>query len=178
MKKSMKEQVVEQYPELEYVDIFNSDGEVNWAEASSNIALSEDFIRQYADEVDWESISERYLSKMIEILNHKYEMCLAIEELGELSKEVAPLFEGKIILDFISVNGFSESFMHDFRDRLNWCNLVSSQALSEDFLDDHLVDLLALNDFALQKLVNGELPSKLSADATEKLIIVLESRNS
>ncbi len=75
--------------------------------------LSEDFIRKFADKVDWHSIS-----------SHQ-----------EISENFIREFQDKVDWKMISQKkNLSEDFIREFQDKFNWYLLVSCHSPSEEFL--------------------------------------------
>jgi len=91
--------------------------EVDWSRISIHQTLSEEFIREFQDEVDWEKISY-----------YKY-----------LSEEFIREFKDKVNWFNISYNQtLSETFIREFKDNLNWGYISKYQILSSRFIDEFI----------------------------------------
>ena len=84
-----------------------------WYEVSEHEGLTEDFIREFQDKVDWDCISE----------------C------QRLSEDFIREFKDKVYWYWISKNQYlSEDFIREFQYRVNWSIISEYQPLSEDFI--------------------------------------------
>lgn len=85
----------------------------NWVDVSSHRYLSEDFIREFKEEVDWRRISA-------------YQ---------KLSEDFIREFKDKVVWLWIVINqNLSEDFIREFKDRVGWVVVSAYQKLSEDFI--------------------------------------------
>lgn len=87
----------------------------SWEELSENVELSEQFIRDFKDDVDWEHIS-------------MYQ---------KLSDPFIRDFKDKVDLDWISKHQrLSESFIREFKNKVDWEYISMYQKLSNDFIEE------------------------------------------
>ena len=85
----------------------------NWMNLSGHRGLTEDFIREFADDVDWYWISARQ----------------------PLSEDFIREFKDKVYWDLISeFQQLSEDFIREFKDTVDWYGIARGQRLSEDFM--------------------------------------------
>ena len=91
---------------------YTSLNDVNWTLISKHQKLSEDFIREFKDEVAWTRISS-------------YQ---------KLSEEFIREFQDKVYWSHISsYQKLSESFIREFKDKVYWDNISDIQKLSDNF---------------------------------------------
>ena len=92
----------------------------DWQLASRHEGLTEDFIREFQDEVDWDWITE----------------C------QELSEDFIREFKRKVDWDYISkYQRLSEDFIREFKNKVNWYWISKYQHLSERFIEEYKVIL-------------------------------------
>ena len=98
--------------------------------------LSEDFIREFADRVDWDTISanqhlsEEFIREFKDRVDWFY-----ISEYQHLSEDFIREFKDRVHWGCISnYQNLSESFIKEFADKVNWYWISDCQRLSEDFI--------------------------------------------
>jgi hypothetical protein len=98
--------------------------------------LSEDFIREFKDRVNWDHVS-RY-QKLSEnfIREFKGEVSwFYISEYQKLSENFIKEFKDRVYWDYISMfQKLSEDFIRKFKNRVEWDHISEYQNLSEDFI--------------------------------------------
>ena len=133
----------------------------NWERLSLCESLTEDFIQEFKDKVDWFSISrsphlsEAFIRKFADTVDWSYisaYQCLSEAFLREFQDRVAwdwivkyqPLsedfireFKDKVNWNYISANQhLSENFIREFKDEVNWAWISRSQHLSKEFIEE------------------------------------------
>src|SRR5574344_112363 len=94
---------------------YKSINEVNWVCISIYQKLSEDFIREFQDNVDWNCISQSQ----------------------KLSEDFIREFQNKVYWNWISQSQkLSENFIREFKNEVNWVCISIYQKLSEDFIKE------------------------------------------
>ena len=110
--------------------------EVDYETISTYQLLSEDFIREFADRVDWDTISVyQHLSEdFIREFKDKVDW-FYISEYQHLSEDFIREFKDRVHWGCISnYQNLSESFIREFADKVNWYWISHYQRLSEDFI--------------------------------------------
>ena len=112
--------------------------EVDWCWISTYQNLSEDFIREFADKVDVFYISRyQYLSEgFIREFAHKVDW-FCISKYQHLSEGFIREFKDKV--DWFCISKYqylSEDFIREFKDRVNWYFISECQHLSKEFIDE------------------------------------------
>ncbi len=99
----------------EFLDKFKEKLTINdWGLISDKIKLSEDFIREFQDKLDW--------------------ICVSYYQ--ELSEEFIREFKNKVYWNNISYNQkLSEEFIKEFKDDVNWNIIYLNQELSFEFME-------------------------------------------
>jgi len=91
---------------------------VHWYHVSSCQKLSEGFIREFKDRVDWDLISSHQM----------------------LSEDFIREFKDKVNWHLISSRQkLSEDFIREFKDKVNWYLISSYQKLSKDFIREFML---------------------------------------
>ena len=105
---------------------------INWKHVSRCQKLSEDFIREFQDKVNWKEIS----------WNQK------------LSEDFIREFQDKVYWNNISsFQTLSENFIKEFQDKVHWNNIFQHKKLTESFLKNDFPNLPKTQDiFMLQNL--------------------------
>ena len=86
----------------------------NWEFYADN-TLTEDFIREFKDKVDWEYISE----------------------FQKLSEDFIREFKDNVSWSFVSINQkLSENFIREFQDKVDWFLIYAYQTLSKEFKEE------------------------------------------
>ena len=109
---------------------------VDWDCISECQRLSEDFIREFKDKVDWYWISKnQYLSEDF-IREFQYRVNWSIiSEYQPLSEDFIRKFADKVDWEYISdYQHLSEDFIREFKNRVYWSRISKYQHLSEDFI--------------------------------------------
>jgi len=89
---------------------------VDWECISNNYALSENFMREFQDKINWNIISAYY---------HK------------LSENFIREFKDKLGWDYISMNQkLSENFIREFQNDVYWNYISEYQNLSKNFKEE------------------------------------------
>lgn len=90
-----------------------------WEWISEGFKLSEDFIREYKDQVDWKRISRNQT----------------------LSKSFIREFKDQVDWWFISRHQtLSENFIKEFKDRVDWTAISYYKTLSKEFIREYRVE--------------------------------------
>ena len=107
-----------------------------WKEISISQKLSEDFIREFQDNVDWISIS--MYQKLSESFIREFQDKVNwgnISWYQKLSENFIREFQYEVSWYGISSHqNLSENFIRDFQDNVNWFRISKYQKLSEDFI--------------------------------------------
>ena len=108
----------------------------NWARLSLCESLTEDFIQEFKDKVDWTCISryphlsEDFIRKFADRVDWYY-----ISTYQYLSENFIREFNDWVYWDAISYcQRLSEDFIREFKDKVNWYYISAYQHLSEDFI--------------------------------------------
>ena len=108
----------------------------NWARLSLCESLTEDFIQEFKDKVDWICISryphlsEDFIRKFADRVEWYY-----ISAYQYLSENFIREFADKVGWYWISrCQQLSEDFIREFKDKVNWYYISAYQHLSEDFI--------------------------------------------
>jgi hypothetical protein len=110
--------------------------EINWNGISFHQKLSEDFIKEFQNKVNWGGISfSQILSEgFIKEFKDKVDW-LCISRNQKLSEEFMREFKDRIDWNQISSNQIlSEEFIREFKDKVDWYFISRDQMLSEDFI--------------------------------------------
>lgn len=107
-----------------------------WIEISRHKGLTEDFIREFKNEVNWNFISRcQHLSEDF-IREFQYEVnwdYIAADQ--QLSEDFIREFANRVDWEYISIyQHLSEDFIGEFMHKIDWCLILKYQHLSEDFL--------------------------------------------
>ena len=112
--------------------------EVKWGYISAKQHLSEEFIREFADEVDWVgfSLCQRLSEDFIrEFKNEVGWYC--VSKYQRLSEDFIREFKDWVYWDAISYyQRLSEDFIREFKDKVDWDKISTHQHLSEDFIEE------------------------------------------
>ena len=108
----------------------------NWARLSLCESLTEDFIQEFKDKVDWICISryphlsEDFIRKFADRVDWYY-----ISAYQHLSENFIREFADRVAWDWIvKYQPLSEDFIREFKDKVNWNYISANQHLSEDFI--------------------------------------------
>ena len=108
----------------------------DFSQLRKNFILSEDFILDFADNLDWfylsaeQPLSENLIRKFQDKVNWG-----KISESQKLSEDFIREFKDKVVWSNIcKFQKLSEDFMREFKDRIFWCDVCQYQSMSEDFM--------------------------------------------
>ena len=108
----------------------------NWERLSLCESLTEDFIQEFKDKVDWFSISryphlsEDFIRKFADKVDWYY-----ISAYQCLSEDFIREFQDRVAWDWIvKYQPLSEDFIRKFKDKVNWYYISAYQHLSENFI--------------------------------------------
>ena len=108
----------------------------NWARLSLCESLTEDFIQEFKDKVDWTCISryphlsEDFIRKFADRVEWYY-----ISAYQHLSENFIREFADRVAWDWIvKYQPLSEDFIREFKDKVNWYYISAYQHLSENFI--------------------------------------------
>ena len=111
---------------------------VDWICISRYSHLSEDFIRKFADRVDWyyisafQHLSENFIREFADRVAWDW-----IVKYQPLSEDFIREFKDKVNWNYISANQhLSENFIREFKDRVNWAWISAYQHLSKEFIEE------------------------------------------
>ena len=123
------------YINSQYVYTYDSLDDVNWIQLSY-CKLTEPFIREFQNKVDWESISWCQTLSEEFIREFKDEVYWSpISESQKLSESFIREFADMVFWDKISQHQvLSEEFIREFADKVDWTGISIYQTLSEDFI--------------------------------------------
>ena len=116
-----------------YQGVINGD---DWICISARQKLSEDFIREFEDNVDWgcisanQKLSENFIREFQDKVNWNW-----ISKYQKLSESFIRKFKDYVDWGSISKHQkLSESFIRKFKDYVDWESISASQNLSENFI--------------------------------------------
>ncbi len=116
----------------------NSD-KVNWSNVSVRQTLSEEFIERNSDKVDWchisafQKLSEGFIERNADKVNWDN-----ISSRQKLSEDFIERNSDKVNWNSISVfQKLSEGFIESNSDKVNWSNISACQKLSEGFIEQN-----------------------------------------
>ena len=111
---------------------------VDWFSISRYPHLSEDFIRKFADKVDWyyisayQCLSEDFIREFQDRVAWDW-----IVKYQPLSEDFIREFKDKVNWNYISANQhLSENFIREFKDEVNWAWISAYQRLSKEFIEE------------------------------------------
>ena len=111
---------------------------VDWFSISRYPHLSEDFIRKFADKVDWyyisayQSLSEDFIREFQDRVAWDW-----VVKYQPLSEDFIREFKDKVNWNYISANQhLSENFIREFKDEVNWAWISAYQHLSKEFIEE------------------------------------------
>ena len=112
--------------------------EVNWSCISANQHLSEEFIREFADELDWVGISLYQRLSEDFIREFKDEVgWYCVSKYHRLSEDFIREFADRLNWDTISIHQhLSEDFIREFSDKVKWDWIAKFQRLSKEFIEE------------------------------------------
>ena len=107
-----------------------------WIEISRHKGLTEDFIREFKNEVNWnfisccQHLSEDFIREFQYEVNWDY---IAADQ--QLSEDFIREFADRVDWEYISIyQHLSEDFIGEFMHKIDWCLILKYQHLSEDFI--------------------------------------------
>ena len=111
---------------------------VDWICISRYSHLSEDFIRKFADRVDWyyisayQHLSEDFIREFADRVTWDW-----LVKYQHLSEDFIREFKYKVDWTYISTyQHLSEDFIREFKGKVNWIRISKHQHLSEDFIEE------------------------------------------
>ena len=111
---------------------------VDWICISRYSHLSEDFIRKFADRVDWfyisayQYLSEDFIREFADRVTWDW-----LVKYQHLSEDFIREFKYKVDWTYISTyHRLSEEFIREFKGKVNWIRISKHQHLSEDFIEE------------------------------------------
>lgn len=123
---------------------YKSDSQIDFYEITKRFILSEDFIKEFWDQLDiediliYQSLSENFIREIKERIPIR--VFSALPQYQLLSEEFILEHEGTLDWNFISSHQeLSESFINDNWDVLNWHLISEYQVLSEEFIRDNKI---------------------------------------
>ena len=111
---------------------------VYWVDISKYQHLSENFIRKFQDKVDWHYVSryQRLSEDFIREFADKVDWC-AISRLHILSENFIRAFQDYVNWEYVSIfQHLSEDFIREFQDKVDWVNISAYQHLSKEFIEE------------------------------------------
>jgi hypothetical protein len=125
----------------------NSD-KVNWVYISYYQILSEDFINEFSHKVYWDYISEyQKLSEEFIRKNSENLYWWPISSRQKLSENFIREFQYKVHWQLISIyQKLSEEFIREFSDKVHWAFILQIQKLSEEFIREFSDEVHWCND--------------------------------
>lgn len=158
---------------------FNS----HWFEISKNQEVSENFILKYREHIHWQQVAEhqklseyfikRYLNRLniwgiIEGQELSISLINFIIKHVKMDKECFPPHCMRMLFARLSVRcSFSEQFIEENENELNWMFVFRTQVLSRDFVINHISKLM--NEENFDALINNE---KIEKEVLEEVTIV------
>ena len=130
------------YLSEDFIREFKDD--VSWFQISIYQRLSEDFIREFADRVDWGCVSKcQHLSEDF-IREFKDDVSWGWVSISQhLSEDFIREFAYKVAWIFISkCQHLSEDFIREFKNVVSWIFISKCQHLSEDFIREFKDDVI------------------------------------
>ena len=117
-----------------YKGVINGD---DWMRISARQKLSEDFIREFKDNVDWYWVSSH--QKLSESFIREFQDKVdwgRISITQKLSEDFIREFKNKADWVYISAYQLSESFIREFQDKVDWYCISRYQKLSNEFIEE------------------------------------------
>lgn len=123
---------------------------LNWWYLSSNTALpvSKEFIREFADEIKWKSLSKQALTEEFIDEFSNYVDWNAISYKNYLSDEFLLKHAHQINWSILSkYRKVSEEFMEKFSNYIDWTVISTHQKMSEEFINKHFnkLDIICMS---------------------------------
>lgn len=127
-----------------YENYYRSDQEIEWGFVSARCySLSEEFIREFKDHLDWnwisirQTLSESFIEEHKNLVDWRY-----ISEYQKLSEEFIEKHKDWVCWCYISrAQDLSEPFIRKYKDRIDWREISGNQVLSEDFIERYWENL-------------------------------------
>lgn len=118
---------------------------LNWTELSLRQEMSEEFIYEMKDKVDWRHILNRSLLSETWLRNHADEInWKSLSSSNQtLSNEFLREFQDKIEWDRFSYyrRGFDNKFVEEFAQKLEWCGMARKAKMSERCIRQHMFEM-------------------------------------
>ena len=128
--------ILEKIKKLKGLD-YSNEAFIDWRDVYQR-PLTEDFIREFKDKVDWyyisvyQNLSEDFIREFQDKVNWN-----AISEYQRLSEAFIREFQDKVNWSSISARQkISEDFIREFQDKVDWVIISVYQKLSENFICD------------------------------------------
>ena len=130
--------------EEEYDTIYTLADWIDWTQISIEPRLSENFIREFAEYVDWGEISS-YQRHLSDDFIREFSNYIDWEQYcrtGDVPQIIIREFPDEVYWDLISHAAPSEDLIRDFQHRVDWESISSCQPLSVPFIKEfaHKVD--------------------------------------
>ena len=129
---------VSQYQQLSLDFIKEFQNKVNWESISSRQKMSEEFLKEFKHKIYWDKIS--IFQKLSENFIREFQDEVSwncVSKYQKLSENFIRESQDKIDWTYISkYQKLSENFIREFKDKVNWYYISEYQQLSEDFLKE------------------------------------------
>lgn len=130
---------------------------INWTAVSMRESLSEDLIRKFQDYIDWKFLSMLHPLSVEFIREFKDKLnweCLTMyrEMDEEFIREFSEYVDWYILSTYTPL---SEDLIREFKDKVDWNSISLIQDLSEDFIREYQDSVNWSFIFATQKLTEG-----------------------
>ena len=127
---------------------------VNWYNISMFQQLSENFIKEFQNEVDWDCISKHQKLSEDFIIEFQNDVrWYYISKLQKLSENFIREFKNKVNWVWICfTQTLSEDFIREFQNKVDWEYVCTYQKLSENFIREFKDKVWWRNIFYFQKL--------------------------
>lgn len=106
---------------------------LDWLYISKYWTLSEEFIEEFQDKIEWYYIGKYYEYSVSFIRKHSDRLKTAILKTDNL--ELIRELKDCISFDSINYLNFPEDLLIEFKDKVNWLELIKNRKLSERLLD-------------------------------------------
>ena len=133
---------------------------IHYWETISRMLLTDDFIRDFRDEVDWKWISstqqrnENFIEEFKEKINWE-----AVSRYQDLSEDFIKQHQDKLDWKWISrYQVLSEDFIQEFQNKVHWNWISKYQRFSEDFIREFQdkVDWKAISKYQNTPMISFE----------------------
>jgi hypothetical protein len=148
---------------LKEIGIIKNESEIgfkSWYEISENKILSEEFIREFQDNLIWGPIwiNKKFSEDFIREFERKVNWFL-ISKNQKLSEDFIRDFQMKV--DWFAVSAIqqlTDNFITEFKDRMDWCIYFRNHKSSFKIMKKFILksDIENLNDFKVSHLTNEQ----------------------